>query len=463
MFIVFTLAQKCFVVSTTGLKMTDWGGTIDGVKNRVEKQVKPNRFMELEGLRVIAAIVVVFYHAALIFYPGYFYGVGNPLFSPVQNMRFEDNIYQNPLAGLLSGTFAVGVFFVLSGFVLSVGYFKKRDPSAIVKMASKRYLRLMLPALASVLLAFCLIAFGFSQLTTEAAAVTHSGWLSMLWHVPTDVLRALHQGAVAVFTAKEVDYNPVLWTIYYEFIGSFIVFGVALLFGLSRYRWVVYGVLLYALANSWLLGFIAGMALADVYVNRQAVYEKLNHWWTYGLLLIGIVLGGYPSGTVSSPIYKHLIIPGFLQTEQISLYITIGAVLVVVSALSLTKFKKILAYPRLSNLGKYTYSLYLVHMPILFTICTGLFLWLQPIGFHKASLLAISLTMILLIPIVLLFERYVDAPAIRFASYCANLYIENRRPAFANTILSRVRFIKKKLVSLKKASRAAPEIDMEVE
>jgi len=94
--------------------------------------VKQNRFMELEGLRVIAAIVVVLYHAALIFYPGYFYGVGTP-WAPVQNMFLEDNLYQNPLSGLLSGTFAVGIFFVLSGFVLSIGFFQKKDINIIKK------------------------------------------------------------------------------------------------------------------------------------------------------------------------------------------------------------------------------------------------------------------------------------------------------------------------------------------
>ena len=435
------------------------------MKNRVEKQVsasKANRFTELEGLRAIAAAIVVFYHAALIFYPGFFYGVGNS-WAPVQNMRFEDNLYQHPLAGLMSGTFAVGIFFVLSGFVLSIGYFKKKDSSVISKLAAKRYLRLMVPAAASVMIAWAVMTLGWSRSMNEVSAVTHSGWLSHLWNVSPDFFRALYQGTVASFTAGEVYYNPVLWTISQEFIGSFLVFGVALLFSSSKYRWVVYGVLLYVLSNGWLLGFITGMILADLYVHKEVVFKKLNSKWTYLLLLVGVVLGGFPSGELSSPLYKLMEIPKFTLGQQLAFHITWGATFVVMSVLALPRLRNFMAHPMISRFGKYTYSLYLIHMPVLFTVCTGTFLLALPIGFNKAAVIAVVATWAVLIPAVYLFERYVDAPAIRLAGYSTDIFLGKKELHARKKLLVVKRYVTKKMKSLnpRRTTEAMSEVEVE--
>jgi peptidoglycan/LPS O-acetylase OafA/YrhL len=436
------------------------------VKNRVEKQVsasKPNRFMELEGLRVIAAIIVVFYHALLIFYPGMFYGVGDS-WAPVQNMPFEKSLYENPIGGLWNGTFAVGIFFVLSGFVLSVGYLKKKDSAIVVKLASKRYLRLMLPAAVSIMIAWLVLSLGLAHNISEVVSVTHSGWLDNLWVEPPDFLSALYQGVVSSFTIGEVYYNPVLWTISLEFMGSFIIFGVLLLFGSSRYRWLVYGILLYVLANSWLLGFISGLILADVYVNRQIVFRKLSHKITYLLIPIGIALGGYPSSSVSSSFYRALQIPGFEPSQQKSFYITLGAVLVVIGVLSLSSLRRFMMSTKISRLGKYTYSLYLIHIPVLLTVCTSTFLLALPIGFHKASVIAILVTAAVLMPITYLFEKYIDTPSIRFSSYSAEIFLGKKElniKAKAHNFKIWYNRILRRRLGLKKRNGVMPEIEAE--
>jgi peptidoglycan/LPS O-acetylase OafA/YrhL len=46
---------------------------------------------------------------------------------------------------LFYGEFWVSVFFVLSGFVLTISFFKRRDPSNLVKGMFKRYARLIIP------------------------------------------------------------------------------------------------------------------------------------------------------------------------------------------------------------------------------------------------------------------------------------------------------------------------------
>jgi peptidoglycan/LPS O-acetylase OafA/YrhL len=438
---------------------------MDEVKNRVEnlgKTNKPGRFMELEGLRVIAAAIVVLYHAALIFYPAFYYGVGHAL-APVQNMRFEDNLYQNPISALLSGTLAVGIFFVLSGFVLSVGFFKKEDPASIKRLAAKRYPRLMLPALASILIVCFILLVGGRYFIAHTYSITHSNWLGSLWLVPPDLFAALNQGIAAVFTVGEVYYNPVLWTIHHEFIGSFVVFGCVLLFASSRYRWLIYVALLYVLSATWLLGFITGMILADIYVHRREWLSRLNNKYGYALLVLGIFLGGYPAGKVTSVIYKSIQMPTFNGIEQLSFFISVGATLIVIAILSLSQLTNWLAHPRISGLGKYTYSLYLIHMPVLLTVCTSVFLLVFPIGFHKASVVAAIVGIAAVIPVTYWFERYIDAPSVRFSSYCADVFLGKKALTIKDKLAKARLYGAAKLawIRRRKMSEIMPEIEMD--
>lgn len=438
------------------------------VKNRVENQAsagKPNRFMELEGLRVVAAFVVVLYHAALIFYPGYFYGVGSR-YAPIQNMPFEDNLYQNPFSALLSGTFAVGIFFVLSGFVLSIGFFQKKGDSQVIKkLASKRYLRLMLPALASVIIAWLILSFGLGALLPATKAITHSGWMDLIWAIDPNWSSALYQGFVDIFVTGHVEYNPVLWTIQYEFIGSFIIFGSLLMFAASRHRWVVYACLLFlfSIAWTWLLGFIVGMIFADIYVNKRSWLEKFNNRLAYLLILAGIIFGSYPSGEVTNPFYKFIQVPGFQFGQLIAFYITIGAALVVFAVLASSSIKRVLGHRWLSRFGKYTYSFYLIHMPVLFTVCTSVFLLALPIGFHKASIVAVAAALVVLVPATYVFEKFIDAPAIRFAGLCTDVYLGKRQLNLKEKHARLRLYIAAKLSMLRRRNIAEimPEIEAE--
>lgn len=385
--------------------------------------------MELEGLRVVAAVLVVFFHASLMFYPSHFYGLGSAD-ALTQNMRFEDNIYNSPFAGLLSGTFAVGIFFVLSGFVLSIGYFTKKDQQIVKRLASSRYLRLMIPAFVSVMIAWFCVATGLSNHLASVIASSHSGWLGHTWSFAPDFFDALYQGTIGIFVSQNVHYNPVLWTINVEMIGSFIVFGTLLLFANSKHRWIVYALLIIFTAKTWLLGFVIGMGLADLYANRKLTAKFLESKFVYILPVVAVILGGFPATEATNPIYKALLIPGFFYEQNRSLIITVGAALLVLSVLVIPRINAFFAHRAISGFGKYTYSLYLVHLPVLLTVGAIAFVLAEPIGFNKAVAIAVVAAWAVLIPMTYLFEKYVDAPSIRLAKHATEFYMSDRNIAY---------------------------------
>jgi len=61
--------------------------------------------------------------------------------------HFPDWVHQTPLMLFIHGSFWVVVFFILSGFVLPLNFFKTGRETCITVGTFRRYLRLMLPNL----------------------------------------------------------------------------------------------------------------------------------------------------------------------------------------------------------------------------------------------------------------------------------------------------------------------------
>lgn len=370
--------------------------------------------------------MVALYHNLLAFYAVAFLGTGAVMAS-IANTHFEKQAYGNPLMVFLSGTFAVAIFFVLSGFVLSIGYFQTGNESIIRKLATKRYLRLMLPALASVLICYALIKFGLNN-ASAAAAFTHSGWLGPRWGFEPHLLGAIVDAAWGIFIKSGSIYNNVLWTMSFEFVGSFIVFGSLLLFGKSQRRWILYVCLIFLTWNTWFLAFVAGMILADMTAGGFIQSKARKLWQIVPLIVLGLFLGGYPLMGATGTIYDH-ITPNALigRVNFISIYTTIGATILVTLTVACAQITRLLKSKYMSELGAYTFSLYLVHIPILFSFTTFAFLHLHNhFGYNTSVLLSLAASIPIVAGATYLFRRFVDTPAIKFSGYIASMYLENK-------------------------------------
>lgn len=368
--------------------------------------------------------MVVLFHVILIFYPALFYN-GETNYA-THGAEVLGGFYGNPFLGFLNGTFAVAIFFVLSGFVLSVSFFHKKQQSIINRMALKRYIRLMLPALASVLLVWLVLSIGVQSVTKDVVEpITHSGWLSRQWDIIPSLTDALYQGLYGAFFTKSLEYNPVLWTISIELIGSFLVFSLLTLVGLNKRRYWVYLLLYIFLATTWYGAFIIGVVLADIYANKG--FGGLNSRLVALGMVAGIFLGGYPSGGVEGTLYEYVKLGVMPNGLNRIFFLTIAAALVVLATLALKSVANFFSSRLIGGLGKYTYALYLTHMPVIFTVTTGVFLLLfttYDMSYAKAALISAVATVPALILVTYLFERYIDAPSIRLSSRFADWIAE---------------------------------------
>lgn len=379
------------------------------------------KFRYLDGLRGLAALIVVIDHLAIAFFQR-----ATDTEVLVRHTPFEEVVLQTPLHLLVSGNFSVCIFFVLSGFVLSSKFFRTGQRSVVWASAFRRYARLEIPVLASVILSYLVVSAGL--LHNEAAAtVSGSTWLPSLWSgLQPSAFGALYHAVAGVFIDGKSPYNTVLWTMQLELAGSFLVFGLLLAVGRWRRRWWVYAALAAGLINSYLVCFVAGVAICDWYFSRQGRISWKPYVW--GPALAGsLILGSIPVGKLAGTVYSGL--PAWLgygmdPTHRVHVIGAIGLVAVLVATPLLQRG---LEGRVMQALGRTSFGLYLTHMLVLGTLSCWLLTWLVPaLGYLAGAALTIVLSGLAMGAVAYVFSRWVDVPAIRLSGLLYRRFFPQR-------------------------------------
>lgn len=377
-----------------------------------------HKYKNLDGLRGLAALVVVMWHYSLGFMPS-LAGDGGAH----RHFAHEALFYTTPLHLLFAGPSAVSLFFVLSGFVLSVKFFQSKDPSILTSSAVRRYSRLMIPAFGSIVITYFLLRFGFSYVK-ETGDITGSGWLGTLWNFPLNFFGALWQGIYTIFFGNfnpNVSYNFNLWTMHYELFGSFIVFMIMALFGKLKNRWIVYVALTIAFIQTYYLGFLMGLIIADIWSNYAWIKDRISEKICWALLPLGLFLFAYYLTGSANSIYAHLIIPSFGPSVSTIFYQTVGSVIIMISVMRLRLLSRLFELKPLQFLGINSFALYVIHLAVLGSLACFIFnhlVW--KIGYKEAFLTCFFVAVPITLLISQLYTKLVDIPAINLSKKLGN-------------------------------------------
>jgi peptidoglycan/LPS O-acetylase OafA/YrhL len=132
-------------------------------------------------------------------------------------------------------------------------------------------------------------------------------------------------------------------------------------------------------------------------------------------LAAGIVLGTgqiYPPVRALFMLLPRPMVPGS-RVDMVHFQPMLMAMFILAGVTLLPEVQRLLMRPLWLFAGKISFSLYLVHFPILFTVVCALFLALQPVVPYGVAVTTSCLAgMALSVVIAVLFERLVDRPAI---------------------------------------------------
>ncbi len=310
------------------------------------------RLKALDALRGIAALMVVLYHCWQTLDGALADGIRAAL------------LY-TPLKPIVGARPAVVLFFVLSGFVLALAL--QREPGWR-GFALRRVARIWLPFAFSVLLSAGLLLLLNPQPVADA-----SGWFNGdPWAMPlTPAVLARH--LLMLGDVEGTRLNVVMWSLVYELRLSLVF---PLLLGLAALplRWLVPGMLAFQLAVDAAMR-AAGLPLAPFH-GEGGLAALLTTLHFANCFLLGCVLAlrlaAIRAALLRLPrwAFVALWLPAVaLQMPSIDATCTLGAGLMM--ALALTR-PGLLEAPPLLWLGRVSYSLYLVHVPVLLAVVHGL-------------------------------------------------------------------------------------------
>jgi peptidoglycan/LPS O-acetylase OafA/YrhL len=366
----------------------------------------------LEGLRGLAAWMVVLGHSVNVFWPAWT-GAGGS-FDAVTG--WARTLVQTPLSLPFRARFAVLIFFVHSGFVLSYRYFTAgRRPEDLASAAVRRYVRLALPAMASVFIGYLVLRAGWLHVQ-PVAAVTGSGWMGGHYLAEPSFLGALKQGLWDYFFGNGVgpaqSYNSPLWTITTEFKASFVVFALVGLFGGLRHRWFIYGVCGFVLSDTMYLPFVLGVALCDLYTHprAQARLAAVPLWARLLCVAFAVWIGSWSTQGATHWLYAWAPWVG----PQSDLFQSLGAAALVFAITTTPAAQRFFDSRPLRFLGEISYSVYLLHMIALFSLCSMIYLPLRASGLSPdaAALIPLGVTFVVTFVGAVIIRRYVDLPSI---------------------------------------------------
>jgi peptidoglycan/LPS O-acetylase OafA/YrhL len=334
-------------------------------------------FESLDGLRGAAALAVVIHHSANVY-----------LDTETRNLGFLTPILR-ALARL--GHPAVLLFFVLSGFVLYVSFLRGHDQS-YRSFLSRRVFRLY-PALIVAVAGAALIHWFQSPQNCSR----FDPWVASCWCHDLTVGGTARIMSLLGLRAEDNLFNPVLWSLFIEMRFS-IVF--MLLAALCQRSWIVIfgvGVAAY-LGGAYLLaalGYHEPFLMGDSLASTAGVTLFYLPSFILGMLVADLLHKrvGYQfwprSNWVKTGIVASLVVLCLAVNSDILREFVFAAIIFCVCLGGW--FDTLLRQRPFLFLGRASYSLYLIHLPILFAMTY----WLQPkVGIAAAVLIAPVLSLI---------------------------------------------------------------------
>jgi peptidoglycan/LPS O-acetylase OafA/YrhL len=302
--------------------------------------IKPTRrLQELDSLRGVAALTVVGHHWIWI---------------------FRDAVVPWYILPFVSGREAVILFFVISGFVLSLGSPVTR-PAQYVPFGLRRIGRIYLPFLAAVALS------GVCSVLFFGRSLPLADWYYSSWHEPVTLAIVLKELALS----PTVTLNPSFWSVTYEVV-------ISLLF--PSFWW-----LLKRSRGMWSVAALAGSKLLEVWVWKHrfgsAYMAALLYYLTFFMLGVALARGRYlllrrvehmPTAIlwsalgVSLSAYLNYIL-FHLQARKTDVLTAIGAAGLIILCQS-PRIRIGLRSRVARFFGRVSYSLYLVHGVVLLAL-----------------------------------------------------------------------------------------------
>lgn len=307
-------------------------------------ELKPKRILQLDGLRGIAVLFVVFFHYFNNAYSNTDKASLNAIESAIQKITYW-------------GWAGVDLFFILSGFLIASILLQNRHTKTYFSTFYIRRLSRIVPVYYLLLIVFLIAQYVFSESQSKLFARP----FHISWYV--GFLQNLQMSAEGYFGAyalaptwslavEEQFYLIIPWIIYFLNDKRVLIFCLLCILLAPMYR---------AFSDNWYRSYTHlfaridapcyGVLLALVTKNKHWLELLKKYWWVFAGLLSAILF---------SFIFLHV---KTLNHSIISM-ICLSLVFIALRLQNQQLFYRFLTNPFLLAMGKYSYFIYLYHLII---------------------------------------------------------------------------------------------------
>ncbi len=377
------------------------------------------RYHSLDSLRGIASLQVLIAHS-LVAVPALAW-----IADPSNRSRgFSFFITHSPLSFFWCDSRAVKVFFVLSGFVLSLPYFETNKRNSYLSFFVKRIIRLYLPCFAVIIISIALQNILYQSNTVNM----FGGWVKMMWDLPLNK----ESSQVFFLNTKYLDhFDRALWSLGPEIKLSLVLpFFIFIIKKLNVYLSIA-AIFLYIIIYHCLIKlqvhyiwtdfptffflsfFLMGTVMCKYKQSIIIFMDALANWQYLLLLFISLIIYTYNYTLWFMP-YK-IMSKLTLMDDYIS-----GFAAVLLLAITISKrAHRLLNTKLLLFLGKISFSIYLIHILVITVAAYLLKSYFNPI-------LIVCIAFVGSFPLAYFFYRSVEMPSLKLANEIA-AFMNNKR------------------------------------
>lgn len=362
------------------------------------KSMRPTAW--LDGLKGFAALIVYWHHHVLWAHDG---SNQSPIFENAYGYKGEYHFATFPIVRnfFAGGHFAVSIFFIVSGYVLSVKSLSLIQAQDVGKLSDavgsalfRRWLRLYIPVWGTTFVYMTSWhLFGYWTAPTPPKG----SYRDELWNWYSEI-----KNYSFMFNPEFLfQYNFHAWSIPVEFRGSLVVY--TALLALSRCTrnarlWCTTGLIFYFLyvADGWYAAlFTAGMLLCDLDLlaaanklpKALAMFDGFKELIFFHLFVVSMYLGGVPSHEWDLTVLRNS--PGWVWLSYLKpqavfdykwFYLFWAAFFMVSSVPRLPWLKYFFETRFCQYLGRICFALYLVHGPVIWALGDRLY---AAVGYYR--------------------------------------------------------------------------------
>ncbi|EEL37721.1 MULTISPECIES: acyltransferase family protein [Bacillus] len=321
------------------------------------------RIHELDSLRGIAAVTVMFSHYLLIF-PAFFSNESNDI--GVNVMKYT------PLHIFWAGHEAVILFFILSGLVLTIPFINTEKIN-YGNYIFKRIFRIYIPYIFAVLIAIVSRVLFYTGPKNGL-----SDWFNSLWSNGFEY-KLFFEHVLFIGSFNNNAYDPVLWSLIHEMRISLI------------FPFIIYIVKRCSVQKSLCIAMICSiMGISLTKISNSRLDIDVDYFMTLhytAMFIVGSILAINLNGILQSKYVKksgiYLFLGGIsfytyrwwffpkkavFHKEIIGDWMTVLGVVLIICCLLRDPLSSFMKYSVFQFLGKISYSLYLYHSIVMLTL-----------------------------------------------------------------------------------------------